>query len=82
MRTCNMGLTPDLIKKTYNVLLSVGYSRVVRSGVPRGGGGRRNNALIGLPFLFIILGTAALGGTNVARYVDCLLLLRTRRKVS
>lgn len=66
-----MGLTPHLIRKTYDVLLSVGYSRVVRSGVPRGGGGggRRNHALIGLPFLFIILGTAALGGANVARYI-------------
>ncbi|KAG5598276.1 hypothetical protein H5410_029646 [Solanum commersonii] len=65
------------ISEAYTCLLSgarqegehvVGYSRVVRSGVPRGGGGgRRNHALIGLPFLFIILGTAALGGTNVAR---------------
>lgn len=82
------------ISEAYTCLLSgarqggehvVGYSRVVRSGVPRGGGGgggRRNNALIGLPFLAIILGTAALGGTNVARYVYCLLLLRARRKVS
>lgn len=73
-----MGSTPDLIRKTYHVLLSVGYSRVVRSGVPRGGGGggrTRNHALIGLPFLFIILGTAALGGTNVARYVDFEFLL-------
>jgi len=65
----------DLIRKTYHVLLPVGYSRVVRSGVPRGGGGRRNHALIGLPFLFIILGTAALGGMNVARYVDSEFLL-------
>ncbi|XP_016555577.1 uncharacterized protein LOC107855109 isoform X2 [Capsicum annuum] len=65
------------ISEAYTCLLSgarregehgVGYSRVVRRGVPRGGrGGRRNHALIGLPFLFIILGTAALGGTNIAR---------------
>nr|XP_009760071.1 PREDICTED: uncharacterized protein LOC104212487 isoform X3 [Nicotiana sylvestris] len=43
----------------------VGYSRVVRSGVPRGG--RKNHPLIGLPFIFIILGTVTLGGTNIAR---------------
>ncbi|KAF3641756.1 putative peptide chain release factor 1-like, mitochondrial-like [Capsicum annuum] len=48
----------------------VGYSRVVRSGVPRGGGGRRNHALTGLSFLFIILGTATQGGANIARYAD------------
>ncbi|PHU18179.1 Peroxidase 14 [Capsicum chinense] len=45
-------------------------SRVVRSEVHRGGRGRRNYALIGLPFLFIILGTTALEGANIPRYVD------------
>ncbi|PHT48533.1 hypothetical protein CQW23_12741 [Capsicum baccatum] len=45
-------------------------SHVVRSEVHRGGRGRRNYALIGLPFLFIILGTAVLEGANIARYVD------------
>ncbi|KAM3204543.1 hypothetical protein P3L10_027952 [Capsicum annuum] len=64
-----MGLTADLLRKTYDVLLSVGYSRVVRSGVPRGGGGRRNHALTGLSFLFIILGTATQGGANIASQV-------------
>ncbi|XP_059318381.1 uncharacterized protein LOC132068720 isoform X1 [Lycium ferocissimum] len=76
----NAELKFKMISEAYTCLLSeitgarqgqhvgVGYSRVVRSGVPRGGGGgRRNHALIGLPFLCIILGTAALGGTNVAR---------------
>uniref|UniRef100_M1AB43 Heat shock protein DnaJ, N-terminal n=1 Tax=Solanum tuberosum TaxID=4113 RepID=M1AB43_SOLTU len=63
----NAELKFKMISEAYTCLLSVGYSRVVRSGVPRGGGGRRNHALIGLPFLFIILGTAALGGMNVAR---------------
>ncbi|KAM3376671.1 chaperone protein dnaJ 72 isoform X1 [Capsicum galapagoense] len=73
----NAELKFKMISEAYACLLSgarregehgVGYSRVVRGGVPRGGGGgRRNHALIGLPFLFIILGTAALGGTNIAR---------------
>ncbi|KAF3654727.1 chaperone protein dnaJ 72 isoform X1 [Capsicum chacoense] len=74
----NAELKFKMISEAYTCLLSgarregehgVGYSRVVRRGVPRGGGGggRRNHALIGLPFLFIILGTAALGGTNIAR---------------
>ncbi|PHT44530.1 hypothetical protein CQW23_13688 [Capsicum baccatum] len=73
----NAELKFKMISEAYTCLLSgarregehgVGYSRVVRRGVPRGGGGgRRNHALIGLPFLFIILGTAVLGGTNIAR---------------
>lgn len=41
--------------------------RVVRTGVPTASGGRRNHALIGIPFLFIILGTVGLGGFNAAR---------------
>ncbi|XP_031381674.1 uncharacterized protein LOC116196202 isoform X2 [Punica granatum] len=43
------------------------YSRVVRTGVPRTHGGRGNRALIGIPFLFIILGTIGLGGFNASR---------------
>ncbi|KVI12476.1 uncharacterized protein LOC112506412 isoform X1 [Cynara cardunculus var. scolymus] len=42
-------------------------SWVVRSGVPRAHGGRRNHALIGIPFLFIVLGTVALGGSSATR---------------
>ncbi|KAL9435451.1 hypothetical protein AB3S75_021679 [Citrus x aurantiifolia] len=41
--------------------------RVVRTGVPMASGGRRNHPLIGIPFLFIILGTVGLGGFNAAR---------------
>nr|GMD68855.1 chaperone protein DnaJ isoform X2 [Ipomoea batatas] len=43
------------------------YSYVVRTGVPRTYGGRRNQRLVGFPFLFIIVGTVALAGSNVAR---------------
>ncbi|XP_035549082.1 uncharacterized protein LOC109000481 isoform X2 [Juglans regia] len=46
---------------------SVTNARVVRTGVPRAQGGRGNPALIGVPFLFIILGTIGLGGLNAAR---------------
>uniref|UniRef100_A0A5B6YZ53 J domain-containing protein n=1 Tax=Davidia involucrata TaxID=16924 RepID=A0A5B6YZ53_DAVIN len=42
-------------------------TRVVRTGVSRARGGRRNHALVVVPFLFIILGTVALGGFNAAR---------------
>nr|GMD72873.1 DnaJ homolog subfamily B member 2 isoform X2 [Ipomoea batatas] len=42
------------------------YSYVVRTGVPRTYGGRRNQRLVGFPFLFIIVGTVALAGSNVA----------------
>ncbi|KAA8549024.1 hypothetical protein F0562_000708 [Nyssa sinensis] len=42
-------------------------TRVVRTGVSRAHGGRGNRALVGVPFLFIILGTVVLGGLNVAR---------------
>ncbi|KAM7521372.1 hypothetical protein LguiA_011274 [Lonicera macranthoides] len=64
------------IAEAYSCLLSgvrqdgsttASYSHVVRSGVPRTRGGRRNQFLIGVPFLFIIMGTVALGGLNVAR---------------
>ncbi|KAF7153017.1 hypothetical protein RHSIM_Rhsim01G0293200 [Rhododendron simsii] len=40
---------------------------VVRTGVASVHGGRRNHALIGVPFIFIILGTVALGGLNATR---------------
>ncbi|KAA0034147.1 chaperone protein DnaJ [Cucumis melo var. makuwa] len=43
------------------------YERVVRRGVPVSHGGRRNHALIKLPFLLLILGTVSLGGLNVSR---------------
>lgn len=43
------------------------YSRVVRYGGQRSHGGKRNSALIGVPFLFIILGTFALGGSFASR---------------
>ncbi|CAI9300358.1 unnamed protein product [Lactuca saligna] len=43
------------------------YSWVVRTGVPRAHGGRRNHALIGIPFLLIVLGTVTLGGSSGAR---------------
>ncbi|KAJ0054577.1 hypothetical protein Pint_00778 [Pistacia integerrima] len=41
--------------------------RVVRTGVPMTNRGRRNHALIRIPFLLIILGTVGLGGLNAAR---------------
>ncbi|KAK4282613.1 hypothetical protein QN277_013969 [Acacia crassicarpa] len=65
-----------LISQAYACLLSGGrgdalnsaeYSRVVRTGVPRASGGRKNHPLIKVPFILIILGTAALGGLNAAR---------------
>ncbi|KAK1558672.1 hypothetical protein Q3G72_005263 [Acer saccharum] len=40
--------------------------RVYRTGVRRANGGR-NRALIGIPFLLIIMGTFGLGGLNAAR---------------
>ncbi|KDP28327.1 hypothetical protein JCGZ_14098 [Jatropha curcas] len=46
---------------------SATYSRVVRTGMPRAHGGRSNNVLIRIPFLFIILGTVGLGGLNATR---------------
>ncbi|PKI35571.1 hypothetical protein CRG98_044025 [Punica granatum] len=55
------------ISEAYSCLLSATYSRVVRTGVPRTHGGRGNRALIGIPFLFIILGTIGLGGFNASR---------------
>ncbi|KAJ7973136.1 Chaperone DnaJ domain protein [Quillaja saponaria] len=64
-----------LISQAYTCLLSGvkggsssdGYSRVVRTGVPRTHGGRKHHALIRTPFLLIIMGTVALGGFNAAR---------------
>ncbi|XP_021613588.1 uncharacterized protein LOC110615789 isoform X8 [Manihot esculenta] len=46
---------------------SATYTRVVRTGMPRAHGGRSNQALIRLPFFFIILGTVGLGGLNATR---------------
>ncbi|KAK7379096.1 hypothetical protein VNO80_04549 [Phaseolus coccineus] len=46
---------------------SVGYSHVVRTGFPRAHGGRKNHAMIKVPFVLIILGTFALGGFNASR---------------
>ncbi|KAJ8899005.1 hypothetical protein K2173_008828 [Erythroxylum novogranatense] len=43
------------------------YSRVVRTGVPRGNRGRSNPTFIGIPFLFIILGTVGLGASRATR---------------
>jgi hypothetical protein len=39
----------------------------VRTGVPRANGGRKNHAMIKVPFLLLILGTVALGGFNASR---------------
>ncbi|MBA0704316.1 hypothetical protein Golax_016582 [Gossypium laxum] len=43
------------------------YSHVVRTGVPKAHGGRRNRGLIQIPFLLIVLGTVGLGGLNATR---------------
>ncbi|CAK9325686.1 unnamed protein product [Citrullus colocynthis] len=64
-----------LISEAYSCLLSgarngdshSAYERAVRRGVPVSHGGRRNHALIKLPFLLLILGTVSLGGLNVSR---------------
>ncbi|XP_044502522.1 uncharacterized protein LOC123223420 [Mangifera indica] len=65
-----------LISEAYTCLLSGARGedptsapnvRVVRTGVPMANGGRRNHALIRIPFLLIILGTVGLGGFNAAR---------------
>ncbi|GMI73693.1 hypothetical protein like AT3G62190 [Hibiscus trionum] len=46
---------------------SATYSHVVRTGVPKAQGGRKNRALIQIPFLLIVLGTVGLGGLNATR---------------
>ncbi|KAF8008254.1 hypothetical protein BT93_K2045 [Corymbia citriodora subsp. variegata] len=65
-----------LISEAYNCLLSGAkweYSepgsnvRVVRRGVPMANCAKGNPALVGIPFLFIILGTLGLGGFNASR---------------
>ncbi|XP_061366273.1 uncharacterized protein LOC133309509 isoform X1 [Gastrolobium bilobum] len=65
-----------LISEAHACLLSGGrgeasssaeYSRVVRTGVPRAHGGRKNSAMIKVPFILITLGTVALGGFNASR---------------
>ncbi|GAY44930.1 hypothetical protein CUMW_085640 [Citrus unshiu] len=72
--TLNFGSTElSLCKKKWsslrcNIISWLATSvRVVRTGVPMASGGRRNHPLIGIPFLFIILGTVGLGGFNAAR---------------
>ncbi|KAK2970224.1 hypothetical protein RJ640_021660 [Escallonia rubra] len=59
------------ISEAYMSLQSGGSRKrsatVVRSGVPRAHGGRRNQALIGVPFIFIIMVTVGLGGLNASR---------------
>ncbi|WRX10705.1 hypothetical protein QQP08_003192 [Theobroma cacao] len=47
--------------------VSATYSHVVRTGVPKAHGGRRNRAFIQIPFLIIVLGTIGLGGLNGTR---------------
>ncbi|XP_017615646.1 uncharacterized protein LOC108460599 isoform X2 [Gossypium arboreum] len=61
-----------LIAEAYTCLQSgsgreATYSRVVRTGVPKAHGGRRNRGLIQIPFLLIVLGTVGLGGLNATR---------------
>ncbi|KAL5561091.1 hypothetical protein UlMin_030838 [Ulmus minor] len=65
-----------LISEAYTRLLSGGrgretgsatYSRVVKTGVPMAHGGKKNHALVQIPFLFLVLGTVALGGFNATR---------------
>ncbi|CAJ1873687.1 unnamed protein product [Sphenostylis stenocarpa] len=46
---------------------SVEYSHVVRSGFPRAHGGRKNRAMIKVPFVLIILGTVVQGLTKSKR---------------
>ncbi|XP_061366275.1 uncharacterized protein LOC133309509 isoform X2 [Gastrolobium bilobum] len=68
--------TSSQISEAHACLLSGGrgeasssaeYSRVVRTGVPRAHGGRKNSAMIKVPFILITLGTVALGGFNASR---------------
>ncbi|KAL5792035.1 hypothetical protein ACOSP7_000629 [Xanthoceras sorbifolium] len=60
-------MTESVIGARGEGLASATNVRVYRTGVPRANGGGRNRALIGIPFLFIILGTLGLGGLNAAR---------------
>ncbi|KAK5818813.1 hypothetical protein PVK06_023759 [Gossypium arboreum] len=61
---------------------SATYSRVVRTGVPKAHGGRRNRGLIQIPFLLIVLGTVGLGGLNATRGLNSefINLIRAYRK--
>ncbi|KAI4301580.1 hypothetical protein L6164_034843 [Bauhinia variegata] len=64
------------ISEAYSCLLSGGrgeafssvqYSRVMSTGFPRAQGGRRNQTLIKVPFILIMVGTVGLGVLNAAR---------------
>ncbi|XP_039046178.1 uncharacterized protein LOC120186262 [Hibiscus syriacus] len=56
-----------LIAEAYACLQSATYSHVVRMRVPKAHGGRKNRALIQIPFLLIVLGSVGLGGLNATR---------------
>ncbi|GLT31791.1 hypothetical protein SLA2020_065000 [Shorea laevis] len=65
-----------LISEAYTCLLpgagregsaSATYAHVVRTGVPKASGGRRNHVLIRVPFLLLVLGTVGLGGLIATR---------------
>ncbi|CAJ1873539.1 unnamed protein product [Sphenostylis stenocarpa] len=62
-------LMANCISEAYTCLQSgsVEYSHVVRSGFPRAHGGRKNRAMIKVPFVLIILGTVVQGLTKSKR---------------
>ncbi|XP_039047932.1 dnaJ homolog subfamily B member 6-B isoform X2 [Hibiscus syriacus] len=56
-----------LIAEAYTCLQSGSGGGGSFSGVPKAHGGRKNRALIQIPFLLIVLGTVGLGGLNATR---------------
>lgn len=50
---------------------SASHSRVVRTGVPNSNVGRGSIRGASVPFLFIIFGALALGGSTASRYGCC-----------
>ncbi|WJZ90596.1 hypothetical protein VitviT2T_009728 [Vitis vinifera] len=65
-----------LISEAYNFLLdgargegssAATYTRVVRTGVPSVHKGKSNGALIGIPFLLIVVGTVGIGAHRAYR---------------